>query len=244
MKCLFFQKIVRARYSKSEHQIKHHDDVVQSNWMAFKKGEMENLPERLKEHLKFFSNRSLNFSDFNVEKKVVAVKKPNISTEFSDIITSYEKLKNKHKTAPEVVDLKKTDAQNALSILDEKETQENTRKTIHQNVTLKKFKEKIQSEIVSGKEIPIGDKLIIDSKKQVEAKHNIIKLQTEEIMTSMKYQTSSGIVRNHQRDYSHLVYPERILIPKDKLKYGYTYKLNDCYYDSDGRFLYRVPGKG
>ncbi|KAF4532964.1 hypothetical protein B566_EDAN000652 [Ephemera danica] len=38
------------------------------------------------------------------------------------------------------------------------------------------------------------------------------------------------------------LYPERIRIPEEKWQEGATYKVGDVYYDSDGEFLYRVPG--
>ncbi|XP_076167117.1 uncharacterized protein LOC143146580 [Ptiloglossa arizonensis] len=37
-------------------------------------------------------------------------------------------------------------------------------------------------------------------------------------------------------------YTERIKIPKNVFKEGMTYRINDCYYDDDGEFLYRIPG--
>jgi len=37
-------------------------------------------------------------------------------------------------------------------------------------------------------------------------------------------------------------YPYKIAIPKNKFKEGATYRVKDCYYHSDGTFLFRVPG--
>lgn len=37
-------------------------------------------------------------------------------------------------------------------------------------------------------------------------------------------------------------YVKKIRIPKNVYKAGMTYRINDCYYDDDGEFLYRVPG--
>lgn len=37
-------------------------------------------------------------------------------------------------------------------------------------------------------------------------------------------------------------YPLGIRIPKNAWKEGYTYRVNDCFYDDKGDFLYRVPG--
>lgn len=39
-------------------------------------------------------------------------------------------------------------------------------------------------------------------------------------------------------------YRERVYIPRKVYKRGATYKINDCFYDDDGEFLYRVPGLG
>lgn len=37
-------------------------------------------------------------------------------------------------------------------------------------------------------------------------------------------------------------YPRFIKVPRAKAKLGVTFKIKDSYYDSDGEFLYRVPG--
>jgi len=37
-------------------------------------------------------------------------------------------------------------------------------------------------------------------------------------------------------------YPLAIRIPKRVWKEGYMYRVNDCFYDDNGDFLYRVPG--
>jgi len=37
-------------------------------------------------------------------------------------------------------------------------------------------------------------------------------------------------------------YPLAIRIPKKVWKEGYMYRVNDCFYDDNGEFLYRVPG--
>lgn len=37
-------------------------------------------------------------------------------------------------------------------------------------------------------------------------------------------------------------YPQRIKIPPSERGSGKTFKVKDCYYDDDGKFLYRVPG--
>lgn len=50
-----------------------------------------------------------------------------------------------------------------------------------------------------------------------------------------------------KKEASHLIndmtdYPLAIRIPKNVWKEGFIYKVNDCFYDDNGDFLYRVPG--
>lgn len=42
--------------------------------------------------------------------------------------------------------------------------------------------------------------------------------------------------------FSYSIYPNKIEIPEDKYVKGCLYKVKDCFYDDDGKFLYRVPG--
>lgn len=241
-----FQKIVKSKYSKEESQIKNHDASVQKNWMAFKKGEMTNLPDKLTEHLKKFSDRSVNYNVFVKPEKIEEVQSINIPTEFSDIITSYEELKKNKKDTENLEINTDNHIQPKLGTLNHELKTEQVPKVIQKNITLQQLRSEIESGVISGKEIPIQDKLILDSHK-VKEKNSVVQLGSAEINTIMektKFQTASGLVKKTEKDYSHLNYPERIRIPKNKLKYGYTYKLNDCYYDSDGTFLYRVPGMG
>lgn len=238
---------MKSKYSKKESQIKNHDVSVQKNWIAFKKGEMTNFPVQLTEHLKKFSDRSLNYNVFVKPEKIEAEQGVHIPTEFADIITTYEELKkqNKKKTENSGIHTDNHTQQN-LGILNQELKKEQMPNVVEKNVTLQQLRSDIESGVISGKEIPIQDKLILDSFK-VKEKNSVVQLGTDEIkgiMEKNKYQSASGLIKKTEKDYSHLNYPEKIRIPKNKKKYGYTYKLNDCYYDSDGMFLYRVPGMG
>lgn len=59
-----------------------------------------------------------------------------------------------------------------------------------------------------------------------------------------KYNDSNNYVSNYKNDSFSVKIPNRIHIPKSKVKIGYLYKVNDCFYSHDGFFLYRVPGIG
>lgn len=210
---------------------------------------MTNLPDKLREHLKKFSDRSLNFKPIKMPGKVEVVQKLNIPTEFSDIITNYKKLKmeSTNEKSEESERIKENYIERSLNVIGQTSTNATRSKIGQKNVTLQELREKIQSEVISGKEIPLDEKILLDNFKNREPKHTIRTLQSEEvnnIIAETKYNTSHNLTKKTEKDYRHLIYPEKILIPKNKLKYGNTYKLNDCYYDSDGIFLYRVPGMG
>ncbi|XP_046744369.1 uncharacterized protein LOC124410207 [Diprion similis] len=72
--------------------------------------------------------------------------------------------------------------------------------------------------------------------KQNEAKN--IKVPDDskkmELQTYVKVWEKKAIQEEH--------YSEVIKIPKDQYKKGKLYKIQDCFYDDDGEFLYRVPG--
>ncbi|KAJ8985349.1 hypothetical protein NQ317_008380 [Molorchus minor] len=92
--------ITKSKWKKDPAKVQAHDLAVQKNWEMFKIGKIPNLPSNLVEHLNKFTNRSLNLKPFEIPdtRKVVQVRRKNVRSEFSDIITSYEKLKNKNST--------------------------------------------------------------------------------------------------------------------------------------------------
>lgn len=111
-------------------------------------------------------------------------------------------------------------------------------------ITLDELKEKIQKRLDSGNNIDLNDEIIVktvesnnresiptDLNKEIELYDNTDKKLTTHLKAS-----------EEKNDKNIMEYPERIRIPKKAYKKGATYKVNDCYYDHDGKFLYRVLG--
>lgn len=228
-------------------KISHHDRQVVQNWNDFKQGKLNNLPQELKEHLHKFTNRTLNFSQKTDGKEIVVQDetKQGISGEFSEIITSFQKLKEKNPPKPEL---------NAEKLVFKSDDIYNTKikiKNNHQLVTFKELQETVEKQVSQGKDISIEDELLRKASFPKNENATKIELRQEDVskIVEHRHETNNsnskvGFVRKTTRDMSHLIYPDKIVIPNKIYKKGYTYKLNDCYYDCDGEFLYRVPGMG
>ncbi|XP_023019021.1 uncharacterized protein [Leptinotarsa decemlineata] len=244
-------KIVEANFKKSESKIANHDAAVQRNWESFKKGEFPDLPKDLVEHLNKFSNRALTFKRFikPTNKNEITVTKQSSPSDFSEIITSYKKLKNKNKEIESEVEITMEEPKKFLkaSHVDTFLTVPKNEMKDRRDVTLSQLQDNIEQKALKGSQLSEDEKLILNDFK--EPKEQVVAplmYQEDSFALQNKYNTESGgaIATKTVRDYSHLIYPEKIQIPSDKVKRGYTYRLNDCYYDYDGEFLYRVPGMG
>ncbi|KAJ8960614.1 hypothetical protein NQ318_013906 [Aromia moschata] len=192
------KKIIKSKWTKNASKIKNHD---------LAKGQLPDLPNDLSSHLNKFTNRRLNLKPFEIpsNKEVVEIPNKNIRTEFSDIISSYEELKNKNKREK-----------------DNKET--GKKKTVKGNfVTLQKLQSDIRKEAVSGKSLSEEDKILVKGLQEFSENDNKIDTMKETIVdiTKNKYEAKDeAIIKKRERDYSHLVYPEKIIIPKEIWKNG------------------------
>ncbi|XP_044259266.1 required for respiratory growth protein 9, mitochondrial [Tribolium madens] len=219
------KKVVKSNWTKpSQDKIANHDSGVRNNWKLFKDGKMGDLPEDLAQHLNKFTNRALDLNTFQLQKDNVVTFRKKIRTEFSEIITSYEK--NNHG---------ETEEEKKLELKEKKSSGKKSK-----NVTLEQLQMKLVKRAESGGEIDQDEKYIITNvkkeEKKVEIKQDLVDLSQN------KYQTGVQHHKKEPKDLSHLNYPEFITIPKSVHKKSSIYKLNDCYYDHDGEFLYRVPG--
>lgn len=227
---MYFQKIVKASWSKSVHKITNHDNSVQKNWEDFKQGKL-NLPQKLTDHLKKFTERDINKV---VSTEMVQIKEENgFKGEFSEIITSFMKIKNKEnkrETISKEIDVKKK-KEDTYVLQDDYDKKD--------LITLEGLKEKIVDDFKMGKEIDEDDKLLLNSStSRVELKPD----DSGSYTIPFKYESSVALRDKKEKKYDHLIYPEVIKIPSKLRKRECVYKLNDCYYDYDGKFLYRVPG--
>ncbi|GJQ74107.1 hypothetical protein Trydic_g19029 [Trypoxylus dichotomus] len=235
------KKIVKATWTKKNQlKIETHDNSARRNWEMFKNGQL-NLPPILTEHLHKFTDRNFNQSKTNVivEEKEVEQVVPVANGEFSEIITSYKRLKYK-----QIFD-EKTATQSPQSYSTKKPKKEMylTSDIVQTNhTTLDSLKASLRTDITSGKEIQEDERILLRaSSNEVTAEDNEPENSIIELDKVPKTAYLS-VNKQSEKDDKHLIYPEKIMIPKEKLKRGCTYKLYDCYYDSDGLFLYRVPG--
>lgn len=243
----------------SVEKMKQHDESVRENWRKLKNNEFKDLPGPLVQHLLKFSNRIDNYHNYeDMEHNFKVDYKPNLTcTEFSEIITSYEELKKKNKKILAIESKQTTEESDYipkkcnqtvnLKIKSQSTPEDDTFFTEPVNdkqpITLSTLKNKLQTDLEKGKSLSAEDNSIIDltGKDLVEDSRKPVQIDQ---MDYNKYNTGKLMVVDEKkpRYYDHLVYPEKINIPKKILKRGKTYKLNDCFYDSDGTFLYRVPG--
>lgn len=237
-----FQKILKSNWTKKNlERIKHSDEVVRQTWAKFKKGELQDLPPHLTEHLQKFTDRELNIDTYDPslyeETKKVVYKTKNMKTEFSDIITSYEKLMAKNNEE------QKEDLTEKVKLLGDGNEFYASEHRSRRRITLPQLKKDIETAVERGRYISETDKLILSEVKTEDSRNEIVELKQDLSAIQQRHEKPSGVgYLKTQRDYSCLEYPLKVTIPKKVYKRGCTYKLNDCYYDDDGMFLYRVPG--
>ncbi|KPI98413.1 hypothetical protein RR46_09629 [Papilio xuthus] len=116
----------------------------------------------------------------------------------------------------------------------------NKKETIDpQRLTLQDLTARIKERLESGSEVDTPDRIIIDT---VSAEKSKLVNNKEIDLVSYKEESDLKEYKESDTSITAINYPERIRIPKKAYKKGATYKMNDCYYDHDGRFLYRVLG--
>lgn len=212
---MLFQKIIKNKWHKSESKRENHDRSVENNWKLLKEGKVE-LPENLVKHLLKFTSRKPNTQNFQQERKIITP--PMKKGEFSAIIDSYQQLKNKS------TEIEKPEQ--PTTSCNDKLLGETVTPYANKMVPLRYLKEpEIKTDVPETQ-------VNVDLEKIFHGKESKYLTKTSNAITTQTAKEKSLVVK----------YPEKIKIPKDKYKKGFTYKVNDCYYDDDGEFLYRVPG--
>lgn len=110
----------------------------------------------------------------------------------------------------------------------------------YKRVTLEELTSKIKKRMESGSEVNMPDQIIANTVDSSVLATNVelskeIELENNEENAVTHFEQDAEVVFAKS-------YPERIRIPKKAYKKGATYKVDDCFYDDDGRFLYRVIG--
>ncbi|XP_055550627.1 uncharacterized protein LOC129733084 [Wyeomyia smithii] len=225
-------KIIKAKwFPRDVNRIQRHDEAVRENWERFKSGRIKNLDDGFAEHLNKFVNR--NFQEV-VKPKLETKRLYEIRTlpedgEFSKIITGCKKYAYTE-DEPELTQIgTQTEPIPEIPFKAPKKDM-----FLMGNVsdlsprTLTQMKSELGQPSVSEAEQPqvvsrtsAGESFVLNVKK-----YNSDLVPSESRNAT---QTATGI-------------KEFIEIPQKLYKRGATFKLDDCFYDDDGEFLYRVPG--
>ncbi|XP_058451839.1 uncharacterized protein LOC131430698 [Malaya genurostris] len=219
-------KILKAKWTpRDTNRIERHDEAVRENWEMFKSGRIKNIDDGFAAHLNQFVHR--NFQE--VQKplfettRLYDIQSLLTDGEFCQIITSCKKYAEPKQISDSEQDLKSTP-----SI---------------------PFKAPRKDTFLIG-EVSDRDPKTLGEMKEEFGKPSEIKGQSmlDEISDNVRfwkvkrYESELISVDADQSPESKPDIREFIKIPKKLYKQGATYQLDDCFYDDDGEFLYRVPG--
>lgn len=234
-------KIIKAKWiPRDANRIERHDEVVRENWELFKSGRIKNIDGGFADHLNKFVGR--NFQE--VQKPKLEYKRlydirqqvPE-DGEFSRIVTSCKKYA---KQTSEQADVKRIGE--AKDVSDEipeiparapnqdmfvmKDVSDRHPKTLRQ----------VKRELGMSTAASATDSEESDTSSVFSSRDNLIgvKKYESELISFDASNTQSSSMKPDIR--------ESIQIPRKLYKKGATYQLDDCFYDDDGEFLYRVPG--
>uniref|UniRef100_A0A182PSF8 Uncharacterized protein n=1 Tax=Anopheles epiroticus TaxID=199890 RepID=A0A182PSF8_9DIPT len=237
-------KIVKTKWQpKDVKRMERHDAAVKENWQMFRSGRIRNIDPGFAQHLQKFMQRDMDKVGHwqpKMETKPLYEIRALPEGEFSAIVTSCKKYQTKEKDKESQQTLlgeesdHSEDGQPQLSHHAPKQDTfllgdvHNT-----QHVTLAEIKRR--GELT----YPSTERSVEDSSK-LELDTGIVdKLEN----LHKKYETAPYAESQFDTDDARKEdIKELIKIPKKLYKKGGTYQLDDCFYDDDGEFLYRVPG--
>lgn len=228
-------KIVKAKWiPRDESRIQRHDEGVRDNWEMLKSGRIKNIDSGFAEHLNKFVHR--NFQEVQkpkVEyKRLYEIQPLSEEGEFSRIITSCKKYNagTERHGMQQIGEGQQTTHVPDISVkAPDKDMFIMGKITDRRPRTFREMKQFLPSESESS----ASDESNVAEKP--ETPHQILNIK--------KYETAVTLSdSNHNSKYVETDRPEFVKIPKKLYKKGATYQLDDCFYDDDGEFLYRVPG--
>lgn len=251
-------KVLKAKWAASTvDRIVQYDKKVAENWRRFYDGKLA-VDLRLREHLNKFGKRKIDLEHSkNVAKYIVVpvqeLPKPkqqifsNIAAQLIGVTEEEPQQKlllakeNKSYSAEKDQLLQKTKLpyseasrkqtldqfieRNYKKIAGQAPEQENTlfeAYSKHHKRLENKREKRSESPMVKSSIAAADESLALDSRRDVSM--NTIVISKKELIDSTPT----------------YIYP--IKIPKSAYQKGKLYRIDDCYYDDDGEFLYRVPG--
>lgn len=229
-------KIIKAKWiPRDAGRVQRHDEAVRENWELFKSERIKNIDDGYAEHLKKFVHR--NFQE--VQKPKVEHKRlyeirqhTQEGGEFSQIITSCKKYAN----ASDHMDVKRIGEEETAS---EHDIPQIPVKAPNQDMFVMKdisdrhpktLRQVKREQGISSPPVENSDDSDVSSLTSSRDCLIDVKKYESELVSFDASNTSKPDIREH------------IQIPRKLYKKGATYQLDDCFYDDDGEFLYRVPG--
>ncbi|XP_065086999.1 uncharacterized protein LOC135708787 [Ochlerotatus camptorhynchus] len=230
-------KIIKAKWiPRDANRVQKHDETVQENWELFKSGRIKNIDGGFAEHLNKFVHR--NFQEVQkpkVEHKRLYEIRQQVPEdgEFSRIITSCKK----YAQASEQTDVKRIGKMEGAydEIPEIPAKAPNQDMFVMKDVSDRYPKTLRQVKRELGVSTAAEDSDESDTSSVFSSRDNLIdvKKYESELISFDASNTPSSV---------HPDIRESIQIPRKLYKKGATYQLDDCFYDDDGEFLYRVPG--
>ncbi|XP_064292515.1 uncharacterized protein LOC128675747 isoform X2 [Plodia interpunctella] len=221
----------------TEQRIARHDTSVMRNWKELKEGTFT-IPEDLRQHFLKFSNRVI--PPLNKKSIKIEVKQNEDLGEFESIVrrcAAQEKY-TQNNNSDEIKQIGNEDSN------ENHKTDKAFLKKDFKRVTLDELTERIKKRIEKGNNVDMPDKIILDTVKTNVPNSYAANFNKEiDFSTEDSFHNKVSEYKEKKENPSAIMdYPERIRIPKKAYKKGATYKVNDCFYDHDGKFLYRVLG--
>lgn len=229
-----FQKLLKYKWKPAtEQRITRHDASVMRNWRELKEGSLE-IPAGQREHFLKFSNRTIPpLNKKSLIPKIEFTKEDKLG-EFAKIVqrcAANESSKNDNETNEE------------SNMDDPGRTDRHRVRKDAKMVTLDELAQKIKKRLETGKKVDVPDKLLFSTlNSKAEASSENLSTEIELSDETSKKNKLVAFKDDEDNGKDIMKYPERIRIPKKAYKKDATYKVNDCYYDHDGKFLYRVLG--
>ncbi|XP_059061585.1 uncharacterized protein LOC131854479 isoform X2 [Achroia grisella] len=213
----------------TEQRIARHDASAMRNWKEIKERTLD-IPDELYKHFLKFSERTI--PPLNKTSIKINVTEEQMG-EFESIIQRCAAKENCENTGNH-------------KYIGQQETHTNGSKQRSdlKRITLNELTERIKKRLEDGKDINEPDKNILNTINSNMPEMNSEKLHKEIQLYEVNNEDKeiSEYKEKEKNIFNFGSYPERIRIPKKAYKKNATYKINDCYYDHDGRFLYRVVG--
>lgn len=236
------KKLVKSQWKPmASERILRHDTNVNENWKAVETGQL-NLPEPLLNHIKSFISRGKTLNVPVPEKSLQTYNSYSspTSSEFIEIIQNF---KNKS-SPPNSSNINQCSADKNINQTQRGETYVLNRKDTvplkHKYYTLHHLKKELSNSISNsgGIELKQNDNLV-ESQPKIDSE---LLPKPVNILTPRVHKKSDAKIAVNSEYIDEV--PMKIMIPKEKKVNSKThvYKVNDCYYDSNGDFIYKVPG--